>query len=362
MNNKILSGMKCLLYLFGALAISLQSLAASFDCAKAGTKVEHMICDNPELSKLDEELAKSYKMALQDEQQADILRQSQKKWLKYRNDCKDTDCVKRAYEMRLSSLEVTHVYAFPLGDTAEEQKTAVYTSVSIDMRKPGYPFMLQEGKGVEVCEIYKKNLEALGNPNLACEREVSPEYEGVIKLPEWRKLDLWEYRNLWAEVEKMGNGGINRPGWMESKDSPMDDQRTIDNLAEQYHSNIQRYNREVYKLDVADMDIDNDGKTERVLREQSGLCGEPVHYTGIALFVLNDKGDTVDIQKSRPLFQDSASNRWATEVQQDGIFGIGSMYDAFSYEGRTYFDRWTWTGVWVYQISNSKVEAVCRLN
>ncbi len=282
--------------------------------------------------------------------------------MKYRNNCKDADCVKRAYDMRLSALTVTHVYTFSLGDTDEEQKAAGHTSASIDMRGSGYPFKLKEGKGVEVCEIYKKNLEALGNPNLACERKVSPEYEGIIKLPEWRKLDLWENRNLWAQVEKMGNGGINRPGWMKSMDTPMDDQRTIDNLAERYHTDIQRYNREVYKLYVADIDMDNDGKNEKVLREHNGLCGESAHYAAIALFVLDEKGDAVNVQKSRPLFQDSNSNRWAEDIQQKGVFGNGSMYDAFIYKERSYFDRWTWTGVWVYQISNGKTEAVCHLN
>jgi uncharacterized protein YecT (DUF1311 family) len=332
---------------------ALPTEAASFDCAKAVTKVEKLICADATLSKLDEELNSAYKSALQEEEQANAIKQGQKQWMKYRNNCKDADCVKRAYQRQLSVLTVTHIYG---------GESDVYTSASIDMRRPGYPFKVNEGKGVQVCEIYRKNLEALGNPNLACERKVSPEYQGIIKLPEWRKLDLWENRNLWAQVEKMGIGGINRPGWMESKDTPMDDQRTIDNLAERYHADIQRYNREVYKLNVANMDVDNDGKSELVLREHSGLCGELVHYTGIALFVLNEKGNMVDLQKSRPLFQDSGSNRWSKEVQQKGIFGIGSMYDIFFYKDKTYFDRWTWTGVWVYQISNGKTEAICQLN
>ena len=172
--------------------------AASFDCMKAQSEVEHLICDNPELSKLDDEMLAAYKATLKDEKDKEAVRQSQINWLKYRNNCKDADCVKRAYEMRLSSLTVTHVYDFTLSDTDEEKKAAVYTSGSIDMREPGYPFKLIEGKGVEVCDIYKKNLEALGNANLACERKVSPEYEGLIKLPDWRKLDLWENRNLWV--------------------------------------------------------------------------------------------------------------------------------------------------------------------
>jgi uncharacterized protein len=48
--------------LFGLL--STQTNAASFDCHKATTWLEKTVCSNPELSKLDEELAKAYHDAL----------------------------------------------------------------------------------------------------------------------------------------------------------------------------------------------------------------------------------------------------------------------------------------------------------
>jgi uncharacterized protein len=35
--------------------------AASFDCSKAQSKIENLICDNPEISKLDNELNTLYK-------------------------------------------------------------------------------------------------------------------------------------------------------------------------------------------------------------------------------------------------------------------------------------------------------------
>ena len=43
---------------------STQAAAASFDCKKASTWLEKTVCSNPELSKLDEELAKAYYDAL----------------------------------------------------------------------------------------------------------------------------------------------------------------------------------------------------------------------------------------------------------------------------------------------------------
>jgi len=343
------------LLLFGCLAIAQTTQAASFDCGKATTNIDKMICADAALSKLDEELNAAYKAALQDGKQADSIKRAQKQWMKERNGCEDAACVKRVYEARLHGLSpaiAAHTPAWADG----------LTSGSIDMRESGHPFKLIKGKSVEVCEIYKKNLEALGNPNLACERKVSPEYEGLIKLPEWRKLDLWENRNLWSQVEKMARSGVNMPGRMQSKDTTWDDQREIDKLAKSYQEHTEQYHEEVYKLFVANMDVDNDGKIDSVLREHSGLCGEHRTYKSIALFVLDEKGGSVDLQKSRPLFQDSWYSPWAKKLEQSGTFSNGSMHDVFFYKEKTYFDRWAWTGIWIYKISNGKTEAICRLN
>jgi len=81
--------------------------AASFDCEKASTAIEKMICGNDELSKLDEELNRAYKSALQDNRNAKTIQQDQKQWMKGRNNCQDSSCIKRAYEDRLSSVRRT---------------------------------------------------------------------------------------------------------------------------------------------------------------------------------------------------------------------------------------------------------------
>ena len=80
------------------------TLAASFDCAKATTKIEKIICTDAEASTLDEKLAAAYKAALNNEARADTTRLAQKQWLRERNGCKDVACVKQAYETRLASL------------------------------------------------------------------------------------------------------------------------------------------------------------------------------------------------------------------------------------------------------------------
>ncbi|MFN7650236.1 MAG: lysozyme inhibitor LprI family protein [Acidobacteriota bacterium] len=56
--------------------------AASFDCAKARSMVEKAICNDPELSKLDEELAGAYKSALATHPLPSYVRARQVDWLR----------------------------------------------------------------------------------------------------------------------------------------------------------------------------------------------------------------------------------------------------------------------------------------
>ena len=86
------------------LVLALSAHAASFDCAKARTKVEHLICGNAELSKLDEKLNTAYKTVLQEKRYARSIKKAQIHWMKKRNKCADAECVKHEYESRLYEL------------------------------------------------------------------------------------------------------------------------------------------------------------------------------------------------------------------------------------------------------------------
>jgi len=81
--------------------------AASFDCSKAGTKVEKMICADPELSKLDEELDRKYQTALQGPWETSSRYKSEHDftWLKKRNRCPDSKCLKYVYHQFLTYLD-----------------------------------------------------------------------------------------------------------------------------------------------------------------------------------------------------------------------------------------------------------------
>lgn len=63
--------------------------AASFDCEKAESSIEHAICDTTSLSALDSSLNESYQIAMSNlpTTQANELRTAQRNWIKQRNGC-----------------------------------------------------------------------------------------------------------------------------------------------------------------------------------------------------------------------------------------------------------------------------------
>lgn len=95
--------------LFGIL--STQAIAANFDCTRANTEREKLVCSDPQLSKLDEELTSIYNKALKETDDKEWLKKRQRKWLDdvdFRlefksHDC-DITCLKEAYIERIAQL------------------------------------------------------------------------------------------------------------------------------------------------------------------------------------------------------------------------------------------------------------------
>ena len=76
--------------------------AASFDCAQTGSAIEKSICDNPKLSRLDEQLADLYRATVESEP---AVKQQQIGWLRdVRDRCGDDACLTSAYEQRINAL------------------------------------------------------------------------------------------------------------------------------------------------------------------------------------------------------------------------------------------------------------------
>lgn len=79
--------------------------AASFDCGKATSSVEKMICADPGLSRLDEALAAVYSRARTAAIDPAAMRQQQREWLAdIRKRCSEAACLKAAYTSRIAQL------------------------------------------------------------------------------------------------------------------------------------------------------------------------------------------------------------------------------------------------------------------
>lgn len=78
----------------------------SFDCSKASTNAEKLVCSDDELAILDLKLANAYKNARNSADAAGKKKilEEQKIWLKAYNFCNDKDCVKQNLEQRIQAL------------------------------------------------------------------------------------------------------------------------------------------------------------------------------------------------------------------------------------------------------------------
>ena len=80
--------------------------SASFDCAKAKTKIDKLICSDARLSEADEKLTALYNEVLAKSPAPEDTKQQQLEWVKQsRNTCKDADCLEQAYTSRISDLQ-----------------------------------------------------------------------------------------------------------------------------------------------------------------------------------------------------------------------------------------------------------------
>ncbi|MCU6193704.1 lysozyme inhibitor LprI family protein [Enterobacter sichuanensis] len=81
--------------------------AASFDCNKASSDIEKMICSDHKLSRLDDYLSRNYKIAMgpdMPEGSKSQIRKSQMDWFDKRNACTDTQCIEKMYAKQIDYL------------------------------------------------------------------------------------------------------------------------------------------------------------------------------------------------------------------------------------------------------------------
>ncbi|HWR76234.1 MAG TPA: hypothetical protein VN283_03360 [Thiobacillus sp.] len=153
------------------LMLSCVAQAASFDCAKAQTKVEKLVCADLALSKQDEVMLSAYQNAYKHTADPAGLKIEQRKWLGVRNACKDIDCLITAYSTRLTRLNEILAQPKPCFRLLERKWPEVQSG--------HYP----------VCVAYLKNLNQFCKEvSSTCEYKLDPEIK-ELAIPDWEAID-----------------------------------------------------------------------------------------------------------------------------------------------------------------------------
>jgi len=81
------------------------AIVASFDCAKASSQIETLICSSPETADADRRLAAAYSAARSKSSDPSALKVDQRNWLTTeRNACTDAACLTKVMEARIQKL------------------------------------------------------------------------------------------------------------------------------------------------------------------------------------------------------------------------------------------------------------------
>lgn len=164
--------------------------AASFDCAKAGTKVEHIICDTPEISKLDDELQFAYDKALKEASDSQGLVQLQRNWMRLRNECANPACLESKYLNRID-------YFGKLSTTSTSSEIVAQAN-----QRNVLDFRLRNDNGWAVCYDMIMNLNSMQPdiPSFATELVFNPKMK-QFSWPDWQELNVLDYLDVVYEIE-----------------------------------------------------------------------------------------------------------------------------------------------------------------
>jgi uncharacterized protein YecT (DUF1311 family) len=320
-------------------AITSTANSASFNCKKAGTEVEKKICADARLSRLDDELAETYRAAMTKMAQVERarLRRDQATWLKSRNACKDDLCIEVMYRTRKAVLTMAVA-----PESAEER-----TSASTEYGR----FWLTYGHGVKVCEAYLQRLSSSAyEHHPKCDRPESDEVSGFRSLDRM-KLTAEAMLPFWASVESFLESGdperwraadasdrkLGRP--LQYGDRP-NQLRRLQNEAS--FRRPFRFARPV--------DIDNDGIADPVVIWRTGSCVrsgalDEMHYWASIPIVLNAEGDGPNVERTRRIFGHPLGGYRLPSGKVSSKFRpIGRHMGIFEFEAAyymdTFFDGW----------------------
>ncbi len=215
-------------------------------------------------------------------------------------------------------------------------------------------YQLTLGQGIDVCEACKENLERM-TVHPACEREYSAQFD--LEPAAWTPFDVAGHLDAMEQVLYFLASGSESAG-----NSLLDDSR--------FEDAIRRIStKEEPWAYWAQVDINNDGKAEPVLKLHSALCrshndGSVGRAYSAPIVVLTENLGGIDRALTNLVLQNPRQDgRVAGETNYQ-------LYGVFRYKGVTYFDRWDDAGsgdqadrftLSIYASSGDGTRKLCRL-
>lgn len=263
--------------------------AASFDCTKATSKIEKMICADAELSRLDEEMATQFHQAKKELHNTAWFADQQRLWLKHRNACNDRSCLAASYRQRLDSI----------GWYVEIEKNPEQTVVG---KNEVYTYELEVNNDDNVCrhmgQVYNSYFRQPWTVHGAESKAYGP--DGLYSFPKYPGVEGFN-------LSIFGLGHSRRPPSPEFDAVPWRIALRF-NKAPFYAPTVsicEQYRQEksmgpvgggkdcFYPLLIADFDIDNDGRIETVVKDSFQTNYPPLDHHSADHYYVFPQG-TVD--------------------------------------------------------------------
>lgn len=164
----------------------------------------------------------------------------------------------------------------------------------------------------EVCQAYLKNLNSFPDePPMVCERKLNPQLADFTK-PQWQPLDAMKHLDLVKQID-----------------------RTMFRVtAEEFARNLEKWTalftehikKGRIRLSIIQLDLDQDGSADTVLRYDYGECDHTnqttfAHPSGRRFFVVNGEMTHIDEKKTQ----------WLP---------LAGRPDMFLFKGQTFIDAW----------------------
>lgn len=294
--------------------------AASFDCAKASSPVENLICSDQELSALDTKLGVLYRDLTRSKAYLD-LKETQRAWLKERNKCDDLICMKERYRERIAaltpSLDLPHYKLPPLDGVKHGAIKEVFDKLVKDYQSR--PYQVAQPNGEKADNMGGHCMDLLNALRNGSAKYVSP----TVITDDYNDARLDPYKREYRKyINSLGVEWATLPG------------------ADWFGGFIEERSESLYRptrnFALYEMDLDGDSKKEIIFYGEFGVKDEwgspgkddtatPSNGNGYSIYKYTSQGLKGDIDRiSVPEEFDYKLNRHLNHYSS--LFSFNNLY------------------------------------